>query len=193
MRHRLIALPLAAFASLAIASVAVAGGWAEVSGTTIPTDPPAGQGTTIELRMLQHGVTPVSWPRLSVIATSDSGETFQTTAQPKGPEGTYVATINFPSEGEWTLSFESKDLIMEGAVTMNVAAPIAVAPPAAPAQPVVQPVTQPVVEPAPAATQTFDLMPLALLLVAGAVLIALAAAIARNRSGSADTQVSVRT
>ena len=177
MRHRLIALPLAVLATLAFVSVALAGGWAQVTVKDAPVDPPAGGETTINLNVLQHGVTPVSWPGLTVVATdATSGAVVRAEAQAKGPEGSYVATIVFPSAGEWTLTFDSAELEMEGSVAMNVA----------PAAAAVQPET------ATPAASTFDAMPLLILLIAAAVALAIAGLIVRSARASRHTRVLVR-
>ena len=190
MRHRTIALPLALLASLALASVAVAGGWAQVTARTVPVDPPAGEPTTIELGVSQHGITPVSWPDLTVIATNAAtGDTFRTRAEAKGPTGSYVATLTFPSAGEWTLTFESTDLMMEGWTRLQVE-PSGVAAPAAPAAPAGAGAQNPTTTPAAPAT---DVMLVVLVLFVLAVGLGVAALGFRSRSASGDTPVSVRT
>jgi hypothetical protein len=119
---------MAVLGVLLVASVAVAGGWAQVSAEQPPADPPVGEETTIELEVLQHGVTPVSWPGLTVVATdAASGTVVRAAAEAVGPEGSYVAKIVFPSAGDWTLTFESAELEMAGSLPIRVA-PIAAAP-----------------------------------------------------------------
>lgn len=172
MPRRFIAPALAALAALMLASTALAGGWAEVTVPNLPTDPPAGEETTIELNVLQHGVTPVSWPRITVIATNVATEEV-TAAQAKasGPEGHYTAKITFPSEGEWTISFVSPELQMDGTATLSVSPPIVTAPAAT------------------AATSGLDMLPIALLLmVALFVAIAIAAVAMRSRDSARQTQ-----
>jgi hypothetical protein len=178
MRHPLIALPLAALAGLVLASVALAGGSAQVTVESGPVDPVAGDETTIDLRVLQHGVTPVSWPTLTVVATdASSGAVVRTEAEAEGPEGSYVAAITFPSAGEWTLTFDSAELEMAGSVSLNVAPAVAAVQPGASAQ----------------AASTFDGMPLLLLLVAAAVALAIVGLAVRSRGGAGDAPVSART
>ena len=178
MRHRSIALSLALLATFAVASVAASGGWAQVSATNVPVDPPAGEETTIGLNVLQHGVTPVSWPGLTVVATdATSGAVIRAAATASGPEGSYVATLVFPSAGEWTLTFESTNLIMEGTAAMHVAAA-----PAAPATGA-----------APAAAAAIDVLPLLLALLAGFAALAIGVVVLRNRGAAAGGSVSVRT
>jgi len=177
MGHRFIALPLATLVTLALASVALAGGWAQVTVKDAPIDPPAGGETTINLDVLQHGVTPVSWPHLTVVATdSTSGAVVRTEAQAKGPEGSYVATIVFPRAGEWTLTFDSAELEIAGSVAVDVAPPVVTAQ-AAVAAP---------------ATAAFDVMALLLVLFLATGALAIAGLALRSRGVSTDTQVPVR-
>jgi hypothetical protein len=160
MRRSTLAIPIALLAGLVLATGAVAGGWATVAVTDPPSDPPAGAGTTIELEVLQHGQTAVSWPTLTVIATDDvTGDSFRTPAQAAGPTGRYLATLTFPTEGRWTLTFDSSDLIMEGSATLQVVPAVS---PQAPA-------TAPLASPAP----TVDP---ALLALAATVILAVVAA-----------------
>ena len=187
MRHRTIALPLALLASLALASVAVAGGWAQVTARTAPVDPPAGEPTAIGFSVSQHGVTPVSWPDLTVIATNETtGDTFRTKAEAKGPAGSYEATLTFPGAGEWTLTFDSNDLIMEGWTRLQVQ-PSSVAAPAAPGGAGAQNPTT-----APAAPAT-DVMLVVLVLFVLAVGLGVAALGFRGRNATGDARLSVRT
>jgi hypothetical protein len=175
-----LALPVAALAALALASSALAGGWAQVTVPNLPTDPPAGEETTIELNVLQHGVTAVSWPKITVIATdATSDATVAAQAKASGPEGHYTAKLTFPIEGEWTLSFVSPELVMQGEVTVSVG-------------PAVVPAV--VAAPSSAATAGFDVMPLALvLMLALFAAIAIAAVTMRSREGARAGRVTART
>lgn len=177
MLRRLIALPLAALAALTLASTALAGGWAQVTVPTLPTDPPAGEETTIELNVLQHGVTAVSWPRITVIATNEAtDEVTAAQAKASGPEGHYTAKLTFPGEGEWTISFVSPDLVMDGTATLSVGPLLAAAPAVT------------------AATSSFDVLPLALvLMLALFAVIAIAAVAMRSRDGARAARVTART
>jgi hypothetical protein len=132
MRRRLLAIPLMLIASLALTTAVIAGGWASVTVVDPPADPPAGVATTIDLQVLQHDVTAVSWPLLTVVATNDStGDIVRASATAEGAEGHYVATLTFPVEGTWSLAFESQDLVMAGSGDLDIAvapaAPVAVA------------------------------------------------------------------
>lgn len=155
--RRAMAAVVATLAFLAAASVAFAGGWAQVTAQNVPVDPPAGEEISITLKMLQHGQTPVSWPGLTVVATEkSSGAVVGAQAKASGPEGTYVVKLTLPTAGQWTLSYTSQDLMMEGTATIRASAPAA-----APAN--TTPQTQ--------ATQTTDVMlPLLAVLAIFAVL-----------------------
>ena len=184
MRHRTAASSVAALfavvALFAAASTALAGGWATVSAQNVPVDPPAGEETTISLTMLQHGKTPVSWPKLTVVATDEvSGAVVAAKATASGPEGSYVVKITFPTAGDWTLSYSSPDLQMEGTASVSVAASAA-----APA----------VTTPATQATQaaTTDVMPL-IAVLAALVVLGVGWLALRGRSTPADTRVSAGT
>ena len=181
MRNRLIALPLAALALLALTTAVLAGGWAQVTVQDPPVDPPVGGETTINLEVLQHGVTAVSWPALTVVATNtDSGDVMRTKAEAEGPEGNYVATLSFPSAGEWTLTYESPELVMEGSLAMNVAPAVVAAAPAT----------------ATSATTSGagpDLMPLALVLLGAVLAVAIGGLLLRRARSATKPGVPVRT
>ena len=122
--RRLLAIPLALTATLALAASALAGGWATITVTDPPSEPTAGGETVIGLTVLQHGVTPVSWPAITVIARdAASGGTIKSQAVASGPTGHYTVSLTFPTAGDWSISFESSDLVMEGGQTFAIGAP----------------------------------------------------------------------
>ena len=170
MRRRLALMPLLLLGSLALATGALAGGWAQVTLTDPPVvDPPAGVETPIGLTVMQHGKTAVSWPKLTVVATdTDSGAVVRVKAIAEGSVGGYVAKIVFPNAGKWTLTFESTDLGMEGTATLLVTPPATIAPPA---------VTPPSPAPAP------DLTPFGLVAALGIALMVGGGLAMRGRRG----------
>ncbi len=134
--RRFIALPLAVVASLAFAASVLAGGWATVTITDPPAEPTAGGTTTLDLTVLQHGVTPVSWLAITVVATNaETGATVAGQATASGATGHYTVSLTFPTEGSWTISYASQDLVMEGSQELAVA-PAVVAASSAAASPV---------------------------------------------------------
>jgi hypothetical protein len=124
--RRAIAMPLALVAILTFGATVLAGGWATVAAAGPTGGQAAGSETIVELEVLQHGVTAVSWPRITVNATNtQTGEIVTTTATPiAGQTGHYTATLTLPTEGSWTLSYDSPDLVMEGTATLAVSAPV---------------------------------------------------------------------
>lgn len=128
MRRRSIAILILILGTFALVPSAMAGGWASVAITDPPAQPPAGTETILTLEVRQHGVTPVSWPGITVVATDDTGAVLRTAARAEGPVGRYVAPVTFPTSGSWQLTFESRDLIMEGSARIDVGPAVAVAP-----------------------------------------------------------------
>jgi hypothetical protein len=179
-RSRLLLPAVLLGASLAWAATVAAGAMAVVTVTDVPADPPAGEDVALGFTVLQHGETPVSWPTITVLATeSTTGDVVRAPATPEGPTGSYVATIVLPTEGRWTLTFESTDLYMEGSATIRVAPPLA-----APVVPIAPAVT----ESAPAA----DIGPAAIALALSVILLVAGLSL-RGRRVRADEPVSART
>ncbi|MFN2484369.1 MAG: hypothetical protein ABR509_05455 [Candidatus Limnocylindria bacterium] len=113
MRLRVIlSTLLAAGAALAIATTTVAGGNATATlDNGEPPEPPAGEPVVIGFTLLQHGVTPVSWPSAFVTATNvETGEQVRAEATAQGAEGHYVATLRFPTDGSWVWAIRTRDL-----------------------------------------------------------------------------------
>jgi len=154
MRKRaLLTVPLALLAVLVFAGAALAGGWASVTMADPPSDIPPGEETSVELTVLQHGKTPVDWPKITVVATNaDSGAVVRSEAHPvSGKLGRYAAALTLPTAGEWEITYQSNELVMDGTATLDV---IAAAPVAAPAIPA----TTTTVATSPAAGQSSSLL-----------------------------------
>lgn len=97
MRKLLIMLSLAA---LALPASAIGGGWATV-GVSPPDDIGPGQTWNAELKILQHGVTPLEGVTpIVMISNGSSDKSFPAT--PTGEPGVYVAKVVFPSGGKWS-------------------------------------------------------------------------------------------
>jgi YtkA-like len=102
---RLTTAAMAVAAALALsATAAFAGSSAEVSiisgGETPPT---AGEERELRLSVLQHGVTPVEAGRVTITAElPGSTETISVPATHVGG-GEWVATVTFPTGGDWQL------------------------------------------------------------------------------------------
>jgi hypothetical protein len=99
VRRLLIALPT--IASLALASTALAGGWATVGLDSTPEATAPGERWNVNITVLQHGRTPLDGvtPTLT-IRNGDATKTF--TAKATGKPGVYRASVTFPTAGKWT-------------------------------------------------------------------------------------------
>jgi hypothetical protein len=98
MRKLLIGL---CFAALAFPAGAMAGGWATVGISPPPDDMGPGQTWNAEMKILQHGVTPLEGVEpIVMISNGSTDKSF--TATPTGKPGVYVAKVVFPSRGNWS-------------------------------------------------------------------------------------------
>ncbi|MGZ8528105.1 MAG: hypothetical protein ACXWWR_04860 [Candidatus Limnocylindrales bacterium] len=155
MTRRLAALPLALAATLLLAATVLAGGWATATLDQGTAGPTAGTPTTLGFEVLQHGQTPNSSLSVVVHAANPTGGSISANATAQGAAGHYVATMTFPTDGAWTITWTS-ELDMAGS-----RAPLTVLAAAA------APVTAPTPTPAPARA-TIDMIAL---LVVGLVLL----------------------
>jgi hypothetical protein len=114
--RRTLTLLTGALLAAAVAAPTLAGGWASATlddtgsggsgGTT------AGEETQVGFTLKQHGVTPINWEQATFVGQNPStGETVRAQARPSGGPGHYVATVTFPSAGEWTWHLELRDLL----------------------------------------------------------------------------------
>lgn len=88
-----------------------AGGWAEIVMNKMPEEIHAGESVQLDFMVYRHGETPVHFlgdPGLPVVplisgTNIETGETIEFTAVPvEGEVGRFLATVTFPTEGEWT-------------------------------------------------------------------------------------------
>jgi hypothetical protein len=125
-----IALALGCAALLLVmASPASAGGFAVTTLDSVPAPLVAGQTYHIGFMLRQHGITPVRDATPSIVIRS--GRLRQAfPAKADGVAGHYMASVTFPSDGEWTWSVDQSPFPAPqelGAVT--VAAPSATSTP----------------------------------------------------------------
>ncbi len=99
--RRVMAVLMAAGA-LAVPATAAAGGWATVELSSTPAGVGPGEPWVVDLRILQHGRTPLAGlePRVAITGR-ESGETRVVTARPAGRAGLYRARVVFPAAGSW--------------------------------------------------------------------------------------------
>src|SRR3712207_6349701 len=102
MIRRLGAAAAALGATVLISTSVFAGGMAIANLDSTP-QPRAGEPADIGFTVLQHGVRPWTEGGVSVFARNQgSGETVTADARAEGKPGHYVATLTFPSAGQWS-------------------------------------------------------------------------------------------
>lgn len=172
MTRRSAAFPLALAATLLLVATALAGGWATATLDPGAPGPQSGNPATIGFRVLQHGQTPNSSLSVVVHAANATGGSISANATAQGAQGHYVATLTFPTDGAWTITWTSELDMADSTAVLNVAAGAPVAPASNPT---------PAATPAPVDT-------LALLVVGVALVLAIAAgavALRRRRTRAA--------
>ncbi len=115
------ALPLALIALLFAVPVALAGNWAAVSVDSSSTDRwEVGTPQGLVLSLLQHGEMPVNHGTVEVALTNDAtGESITGAARRVG-NGLWSATIELPSDGDWTLNVSHSTLATELDVPLTI-------------------------------------------------------------------------
>ncbi len=94
--------------SLAIAAAASAGGWATVGLSSTPEELSAGKTWAVDLKVLQHGRTPLADVKPTVTITGkETGKKLVFAAEPTDRVGVYRAKVKFPAAGTW--SYEVDD------------------------------------------------------------------------------------
>jgi hypothetical protein len=89
-------------AALAVAGTASAGGWATAGVNQPPDDIAAGAVWKANVRVLQHGRTPLNGVKPTItIRNVETGKTQTFRARPTGESGVYAADVVFPSGGTW--------------------------------------------------------------------------------------------
>ncbi len=97
-------LVLLALVSLGAPASAFAGGWA-TAGLSPPQGVGAGDTWNAEVKILQHGQTPLEGVSPTVAIRNEStGAEKSFAAKPTGEPGIYLAKVVFPSEGKWSYS-----------------------------------------------------------------------------------------
>jgi hypothetical protein len=92
---------LAAVLALMLAATATAGGFATVQLSSLPTDTDAGTPWSVDMTVLQHGVTPLEGIEPTITIYGGGSET-TFPATPAGAPGVYHADVVFPEAGTWS-------------------------------------------------------------------------------------------
>src|SRR5688500_20091220 len=105
------AATIALAASLVLTPHVAAGGSATVTMIGPASAPVVGVPWPLELEVLQHGVTPIDWERVSLVARNPvSGMVTAANGHPDGAVGRYRAEVVFPDAGDWMLEFGLHEL-----------------------------------------------------------------------------------
>ena len=128
---RTISLLLGMVLLLALASAALAGGWAVVTLDAPPGEIHAGEPWTVGFTVLQHGQTPVhkldaNSPVEPLLVAEHGDRRLEIMATPGEEVGHFTAEVTFPVEGEWTWTILPNPLAGETAfepLTVLPAAP----------------------------------------------------------------------
>jgi len=102
-------LVLAALAALTVVAApgALAGGWATVGVTPLPSDEiKAGEVWTPQVTVLRHGRTPTDGAEPS-ITISSGGDSKTIVLVPAGKTGVYSARVVFPHAGTWSYAIDN--------------------------------------------------------------------------------------
>jgi hypothetical protein len=89
--------------ALTLVADAAAGGFATVQLSSTPTGTDAGTPWSVDLTVLQHGITPLDGMDPEITISNGSTET-SFPATPTGAPGMYHADVVFPEAGAWTWS-----------------------------------------------------------------------------------------
>ncbi|HEX2194758.1 MAG TPA: hypothetical protein VHK63_07385 [Candidatus Limnocylindria bacterium] len=134
-RRFLLAMVSGAVLALLIALPVAAGGWATVS--VEDGGPTEGGGTTVGITLLQHGVTPVDFGEVAILAVNEqTGERITATGHPvNDDDGRPTAWFELPA-GAWTITARHTELDLGGGEDMSVtfAAPRAAGQPVPPTE-----------------------------------------------------------
>jgi hypothetical protein len=114
-------LTLLVLVLLALPSSALAGGFATVQLSSLPDGTPPGGTWSVELTVLQHGVTPLEGVSPLVRISSVDGASREFPAVPTGEPGVYAADVVFPAAGSWRYE------IFDGFTQTHTYAPVAIA------------------------------------------------------------------
>lgn len=156
-RRSLFGLAMAIVALLALATPALAGGWALVTLDALPREVRAGASLQLGFTVLQHGKTPTNKnlngdPLKPVLTASRQGgaagtaptadTSIRAEARQEGPAGHFVVDVIFPSDGVWDWQIALPTFYVQDSPSGSnaaIMAPLTVLPaaPAAAAQPAV--------------------------------------------------------
>jgi hypothetical protein len=88
-------------------STSLGGGWATVGLSSLPDGAQPGEPWSVDLTVLQHGVTPLEGVQPRVLIRGGDGEAEKAfVAKPTERAGVYRASVVFPAAGRWTYAVD---------------------------------------------------------------------------------------
>ena len=124
MRRLTLVLATLALALGALATPALAGGWAVTTFDDMPSQIISGKEYALGYTIRQHGATPVNVSKTEILAVAVSGRTLSFPGRSDGAVGHYVATVFFPAGGTYTWQVTQGDFAAQdlGKITILSAA-----------------------------------------------------------------------
>jgi hypothetical protein len=124
MRRFTLVLAVFALALAALATPALAGGWAVTTFDDMPGQFVSGKEYALGYTIRQHGATPVNVSKTEILAVAVSGRTLSFPGSSEGAVGHYVATVFFPAGGTYTWQVTQGDFAAQdlGKITILAAA-----------------------------------------------------------------------
>ena len=128
MRRLTLSLAVFAFALAALATPALAGGWAVTTFDDMPGQIVSGKEYALGYIIRQHGATPINVDKTEIVAVAVSGRTLSFPGKSDGVIGHYVATVFFPAGGTYTWQVTQGDFAAQDLGELSVVAAAGTAP-----------------------------------------------------------------
>jgi hypothetical protein len=122
MRRLVLSLAIFALALAALATPALAGGWAVTTFDDMPGQIVSGKEYALGYTIRQHGATPINVDKTEIIAVAVSGRTLSFPGKSDGALGHYVATVFFPAGGTYTWQVTQGDFAAQDLGSLSVVA-----------------------------------------------------------------------
>jgi len=122
MRRLTLSLAVLALALAALATPALAGGWAVTTFDDMPGQIVSGKEYALGYTIRQHGATPINVDKTEIIAVAVSGRTLSFPGKSDGALGHYIATVFFPAGGTYTWQVTQGDFAAQDLGKLSVIA-----------------------------------------------------------------------
>ena len=122
MRRLTLSLAVFALALAALATPALAGGWAVTTFDDMPGQIVSGKEYALGYTIRQHGATPINVDKTEIVAVAVSGRTLSFPGKSDGAVGHYVATVFFPAGGTYTWQVTQGDFAAQDLGKLSVIA-----------------------------------------------------------------------